>query len=235
MSKPGWGAIVQGELKDLEKWADRLKEPFDPWTEIHGKDTVLRSASLDQATTASDVRDRALAYIDRLNGAVALSQHVRPLRFGGVLQFVADGPPHRILFSETFFDAESFLRADTIQIGPDGKPIPEPPPQPSDVQRWFEIADRDDLLDDALMHFGKGANWFDIYKALECLFAGDQKAFLALNWAPEKEVERLRYTANWFRHARRRNDLPAMPLKSLDDARALLAQLLQRALRESKP
>jgi hypothetical protein len=116
MSKPGWGAIVQGELKDLEKWADRLKEPFDPWTEIHGKDTVLRSASLDQATSASDVRDRALAYIDRLNGAVALSQHVRPLRFGGVLQFVADGPPHRILFSETFFDAESFLRADTIRF-----------------------------------------------------------------------------------------------------------------------
>jgi hypothetical protein len=72
---------------------------------------------------------------------------------------------------------------------------------------------------------------------LECLFdfAGDQKAFLALNWAPEKEVERLRYTANWFRHARRRNDLPAMPLKSLDDARALLGQLFQRALRESKP
>ena len=132
---------------------------------------------------------------------------------------------------------EAILSAHSIVIGPDGQPLPQLPPQPSEVQRWFKIADRDDLLDDALMNFGKGANWFDIYKTLECLFknAGGEPAFLALNWEPQEEIERVRYTANWFRHARRRNALPAMPLKSLDDARALLGKLLQRALRESKP
>ena len=120
--------------------------------------------------------------------------------------------------------------------GPDGKPVPPPPPQPSEVQRWAKIADANDLLDDALMYFAKGADWFDIYKALECLFqnAGGEPAFLKLNWEPKKEVERLRYTANWDRHARRRNALHEIQPMSLNDARTLLGKLLRRALHEAQ-
>jgi hypothetical protein len=82
MTKPGWGAVVQGEPTDLQGWTDNLKEPFDPWVEIHGGETVLRSALLDGLATANAVRGRAPAYIDRINGAMALSQLAGPLRFG---------------------------------------------------------------------------------------------------------------------------------------------------------
>ena len=77
MSKPGWGAVVLGEPTDLEDWVHTLKEPFNPWVEVHGAETVLRSASFDELASANEVRDCAVALIERLNGVVALSQQVR--------------------------------------------------------------------------------------------------------------------------------------------------------------
>lgn len=232
MSKPGWGAVVQGEATDLEDWAYTMKEPFDPWVETHGAEAVLRSASLDELASANEVRDRAVAFIERLNGALALSQQARPVRFGGVIQFAPDGGLHRTVFAEmAAFEMRGKARAFAMVIGPDGKPVPPPPPQPSEVQRWAAIAEGNDLLDDALMYFGKASGWFDIYKALECLFkrAGGEHAFLALNWEPEGKVKRLKRTADWARHARRRNDRLENPMP-LEDARTVLGQLLRRAL-----
>jgi hypothetical protein len=100
MPTTGWGAVVQGEPGDLADWARVLKEPFDPWVEVHGNETALRSASLDQLTSATEVRDRSIAQIERLNGAMALSQGSKPLRFGGVIQFTGDGRLHRTIFAE---------------------------------------------------------------------------------------------------------------------------------------
>jgi hypothetical protein len=141
MPKVGWGAVVLGEPTDLEDWAHVLKKPFDPWVEMHGTETVLRSASLDELESASEVRDRSIAQIERLNGAMALSQGSKPLRFGGVIQFAPDGRLHRTIFAEMVaFEAGDKLRATVTVTGPDGKPVPPPPPQPSEVQRWVAIA-----------------------------------------------------------------------------------------------
>ncbi len=232
MKKPGWGVVVQGEPADLEDWAYTLKEPFDPWVQIDGDQTVLRSALFDELTSATDVRDRAIAYIDRLNGAIALSQGARPLYFGGVVEFTPAGLQHRTIFAEMVTaEARSKARAVATVIGLDGKPVSSPP-QPSEVQSWAATADDDDFLDDALIYFGRATNWFDIYKTLECLIlrhGGSEAAFLALGWASEAEITRLKRTANWARHARRKFDPPKNPMP-LRDAHALLGQLLRRAL-----
>jgi hypothetical protein len=238
MPKPGWGAIVEGEPTDLEAWQHTLKDPsFDPWVEIDDRKTVLRSASLDGLASAIEVRDGAGALIARLNGAVALSQQARPLRFGGVIQFAADGKQHRTMFPEmAALEARGgFARINVTVTGPDGKPVPEPSPQPSEVQRWAAKADGDKLLGDALMYFGKGANWFDIYKVFECLFerAGGQHEFLALNWEPKTEVNRLKHSADWARkwarHAKPKDKPPKDPM-NVNDAHVLLGRLLRRAL-----
>jgi hypothetical protein len=237
MTKPGWGAIVEGEPTDLDDWAFTLKEGFDPWVEIHADKTVLRSASFDQLTSANEVRDRALALIERVNGALAVSCRPNPARFGGVIQFAEDGTQHRTLFGEMkAVESRSKVRGFGVVIGRDGKPVPPPPPQPTEVQQWVEVAETDDLLNDALVFFGRPEDWFDIYKALECLCqrAGGEHAFLALNWEPQSEVKRLKRSADWFRHARRKNDRLENPMP-LSEARALLGKLLGRALRETKP
>ena len=47
------------------------------------------------------------------------------------------------------------------------QPIPPSPTVPSEVQAWATLADDDELLEDALIYFGRATDWFDIYKTLE--------------------------------------------------------------------
>lgn len=243
LPKVGWGTVVLGEAIDLEDWAHVLKKPFDPWVEIHGGDTVLRSTSFDELQSASEVRDRAMAYIDRLNGAMALSQNSRPVQLAGAIRFAPDGAMHKTVFLEPLLFENPrpvFGRPTMTTIGPDGQPIPPPQPpapQPSEVQRWARVADNEYWLNDALIYFGRATDWFDIYKTLECLIgkfgAGNEKNFLALNWADEDEIKRLKRTANWVaRHARRKFKRPPKPME-LPQARRLVGQLLRRALEET--
>ena len=161
MSKPGWGAVLVGEPADLDDWTFQLKEAFDPWVEVHNTETILRSASLDELTTAGDVRDRAIVLIERLNGALALSEQTKPLRIGGVIQVAPDGRLHRTLFAEggvyRILGGRAKLRATLTLTGPGGEPLPPPPPQPSQVQNWAAVAESEELLDDALIYFGRVA------------------------------------------------------------------------------
>jgi hypothetical protein len=134
--------------------------------------------------------------------------------------------------------------------GPDGEPVAPSHPQPSEVQLWAAIAQEDLLLHDALVYFGRISqrpagpvtevpDWFDIYKALECLekrFGGNETAFRNFasdrNWASRSELDLLKRTANWARHARRKFDPPPNPM-GFKEARELLGHLLRRALEEA--
>ncbi len=89
MSNPGWGAVLVGEAANLGDWT--FIEGVRTVVEVHTGHTILRSASLDELTSASEVRDRATALIERLNGALALSQRTKPLRFGSVVQLDPNG------------------------------------------------------------------------------------------------------------------------------------------------
>jgi hypothetical protein len=231
----GWGAILLGEATDLVDWKSVLAERFDPWVEVHGDDTVLRS----QSSSAEEVRTRALIQIQRLNGAVALALDtgVTSIRFGGVIEFGPDSQPQRTVnFAEMRASEQGHKAQMAFSVmGPDGKPIAATPRR-SQVQDWMQLADNDDLLGDALIYFGRGANWSDIYKTLECLisrFGGSEEKFLALQWIPHAEVKRLKWTANSvFRHAMGKFDPPPEPM-SVEHAHEFMAGLLRRALAEA--
>ncbi|MGL3108907.1 hypothetical protein [Bradyrhizobium sp. BR 1432] len=223
-----------------------LKPPFDPWVEEHGSDTILRSNSLDDLTSADEVRDRVIAHIERLNGAMFVMMQGESLQFGGVVEFACDGKMHRTMFADAACFARSRIHAAAVVIGPDGKPKLDPLPTRSQVQRWAAIADNDDLLEDALIYFGRVSApdqphpptfWFDIYKALECLIErfGENKkredTFFALDWVPA-EVERLKQTANWARHARRKFKKPS-PATTEQEAKELMARLFRKAFEKA--
>jgi hypothetical protein len=229
-----WGAILRGEPTDIEDWVHVLKKGFDPWVEVHGADTVLRSSSFDELESADHLRDRAVVLIDRLNGAVSLSQGAKPLAFGGAVEFTEDGKLRRTVFAEGHADGRAKVRAVATIVGRDGRPVTAPP-QPSDAQAWMVLAESDGFLEDAFIYFGRATDWFDLYKCLECLFlrfGGSEEAFLALHWESEQEIKRLKQSANWPRHAKRKFSPPQRPM-TLGDARALLAKLLRRALAEA--
>jgi hypothetical protein len=53
----------------------------------------------------------------------------------------------------------------------------------------MDLSDRSDHLTDALIYFGRG-EWFDIYKAIECLqaFAGGEPQLTAKQWAKPDDI-----------------------------------------------
>ncbi len=234
MSKSGWGAIIRGEADDLEDWKCILKQHFDPWVEMHENDIVLRSRWLDELSSAEEVRCQAVSQIEQLNGAMALSQGTRLIQLGGVVEFTPDGRRHTTIFLEPASLTLRGARVGVAVLTVDGKPPPEPAREPSDVQNWMALADNDDLLEDALIYFGRANNWFDIYKTIECLIlrfaGGNESTFFRLSWAPE--VELLKRTANWARHARRRYNPPKNPMP-FEKAHQLTAELLRRAFAEA--
>jgi hypothetical protein len=212
--------VLRGHDFDLQDWREMLKPPFDPWVEVHGSDAVLRSESLDGLTSASEVRDRVVAHIDRLNGAMFVMRQSQPLQFSGVVELAPDGKVHRTVFVEGGAHVRARVGAIAVVIGPDGKPKSEPPPKPSEAQTWAAIADGDDLLEDALTYFGRVSVpdpvrhpptfWFDIYKALECLIGrfGGETAFIALDWAARGASTLRVQSAQCSARDQQRQDLP---------------------------
>jgi hypothetical protein len=196
-SRIGWGVVLDGEAFDLEEWKGALKQPFDPWLMETEDGLILRSSRLDPTTPASEAYESAKALMNEVNGALGVSHRARVVRLHSIAEILSDGTrPRRLLFAQLHEEVRAKARATTVDLDPDGKPKPPPPPEPSNPQRWLSIAAEDALLADALTFFGRGDDWFDTYKALECLigrFGGGKEAdFLALGWASTDNVKLLR-------------------------------------------
>jgi hypothetical protein len=226
---------------DLADWKEALKQPFDPWVIETDDGLILRSSQLDLATTSSDACERADILMEQINGALAITDHsAEEVRAEGIAEIMSDGRRNVLVQVVGTAKARSRAGAVGVAIGPDGKPMRPPPPERSNPQQWLSIAAEDDLLADALTYFGRGNDWFDIYKALECLelrFGGERRGhverFLGLGWADADEIGRLKRTANYKRrHARLKFDPPPNPMEGTE-ARDLLAKLMARAFYEA--
>jgi hypothetical protein len=240
-SRVGWGVVLGGHAFDLADWKEALKRPFDPWImETEGK-LVLRSTVLDPAATSSEAYELAEGLMEHVNGALAISHHnAEVVRVEAVAEIMSDGASRRhVVQAAGTAKARSKAGAVGVAIGRDGKPMPPPPPERSNAQRWLSIAAEDDLLADALTYVARGDDWFDIYKALECLigrFAGGKEGdFLALGWANAEKIKLLKRTADSWRHSRRgrRGVVPPDPPMERTEARDLLAKLIARAFDEA--
>lgn len=239
-SKIGWGVELGGHAFDLEDWKEALKVPFDPWIlETEGR-LILRSIRLDPAATSSEAYERAQILMEQVNGALAVSHHnTGVVRVAAIAEMMSDGSRHVFVQVSGTAKARSRVGAVGVAIGPGGKPAPPPPPEPSNAQRWLSIAAEDDLLADALTFFGRSDNWFDIYKALECLIGdfggGKEDEFLALGWASKTKIGLLKRTADFWRHSPRGRPKVAPPPSPMEqtEARDLLAKLMARAFQEA--
>jgi hypothetical protein len=241
-SRCGWGVVLEGHVFDLEHWQDAFKQPFDPWKQRAGGSFAQadwtarpRRVRLTSAPRRSWMRSTARWRASRRTGFVRLKH---------VVEILSDGTLRRQMFEQTGEVLRLKGRA-VGGVGPDGAPEP---PKPSEPQQWLSIAAEDSarsgdetaLLADALTHFARCDDWFEVYKALECLiqrFAGREKdgqmeRFRCLGWANADEITRLRETANSKRHARGSFDPPARPMEPTE-ARDLLATLMAGAFREA--
>jgi hypothetical protein len=96
----------------------------------------------------------------------------------------------------------------------DGNLVPPPPPEPSQAQRWVQVAQHSDDVGDMVIFAGRAEDWFDIYKALDLAqsLAGGRpgRKLNALLGGASDEFERMWRTANMHRPSEpRRIRLPS--------------------------
>jgi hypothetical protein len=236
-SRTGWGVVLAGDADDLEVWREALKQqsdPLHPWVTKAEAWLILRSSLLDSEATANAAYERAKELINEVNGAMRAIRQTGIVGLDGVAEVFSDGRCRPVAIEQMVSAVrirEGFV---ATFLGADGKPKPDPEPRPSEVQRWLSIAAEDGLLADALIYFARCDDWFDVYKALECLekrFGGEEK-FLTLGWAAKGKIKLIKQTANSARHARKKFVPPPHPMERTE-ARDLLAQLMARAFHEA--
>lgn len=221
---PGWYVQLIGDTFDLEDWDYSLNEPFDPVViaEADGK-FLMKSSEFDSAASAEEVREKAKALINRVNGAMSIMHGTTPMQVGAIIRADETGGRQSYVFAEAEGIAlgRCRARATAIALGPNGEVIPPSPPQPSDAQRWNTIAADDDGVADLLEQHGKANDWYDIYKTIEfaSLLAGGEHRLWTLLGPSAADCKNLKQTANFYRHARAPR--PKSPT-SVGDAKPLL-------------
>jgi hypothetical protein len=235
--KPGWGAHLRGDPDELVEWEEKLPPVGDPWIEPSRDGPLLRSCALNDATSAQDARGRAALLVEKLNGIAAIVGLPLRLRFEGIVQIADDGRLHRTLFADPGkFCVSPGMGTRAIVRRPDGVEVPPGPPKPTETQQWMGAAASDPPLRDALGYLGKGLDWPNIYKVVECLeaFGGGERALQQSGWASANKIKLLKRTANMHRHREGKEPPPATPMPP-EEARQLIRHLVRQALQHARP
>jgi hypothetical protein len=229
----GWVARLAEDNPHRDRWSDLLKAGFDPWLEDvpAGDATVwaLRSARFQDADEGDYERARGIAapLIEQLNGAQALLGGLAPLRLAGLGYVDGRGGFSAAVFLELHQQLAPAVGVLTAELrSADGTLVPPSPSQPSEMQRWLEIAS-------LLRWSSRLDNWFDIYKAIEAaeLLGGGEHKFRAELAKKGVPIKRVRKTANSFRHTpgSKNYNKPKRPA-TLDDARAVVSAAVRLIL-----
>lgn len=230
MTDQAWGATLSGHAFDLQDWKESLLPPHEPWVEEwilnETSRLVLRSSIFENFTNGADVWNAAKALVVRLNGALAVHNRSQSLTVEGVMERRLDGSfGQHVIFAPGA--AHGRTRVGGISTGPQIGP--------TSVQKWLELADRNELIDDLLMHQSGEANWHDLYKAYELVkeLCGGQAGLEMRAWCPLR-LGLFRHTANLFRHSSAHSshqNPPAQPMP-LPEAVALVRTMTGFVLRE---
>jgi hypothetical protein len=229
----GWALELRGEKFDLDDLREGLRPPFDPWVEEYELDgaamLLLRSKNWSGLYSTADMMADARRLIDQINAVHLVGQpDARPIEYGVTLRFGQNGKPLPIMLAATGnFTLQGGRSRTTIAGRKD--PSAEAGPVPSPMQQRIARASSDDDTADLLGFVARANNWFDLYKAMECLerVAGGGHVLKAL----ETDWATVRQTANCHRHAPNEAKFP-FPLNppDLDQARAVVLRAVDKLL-----
>ena len=191
---------------------------------------TLRSNDFEGLTEPCEVYERGRILISRLNGAILLFYgDTRPLEIGHVLWIDERGVvQRRYSISSGTSRSISRVRGYSALVGPDGEEIKQSPQQ-SVPQHWNNLATKNQIVSELLLHFGKADNWYDIYKTIEFSenLAGNKNKLHSLMAGRTQDVKNLRREANFYRHAKA-NRPDVRP--TLEEAKLLLADIVRKVL-----
>ena len=213
---PNWLVRLKGEKFDLEDFPSLLRSPEHTVIEENSS-YYLKSSDFDSLSSADEVRERAIAIIDMLNGAMKLHIHnFRGVFEDGVTIIKEDGSRHHSVYLGGTIAARVKASA-TVTTSNGTQQIA---PQPSDVESWLSLAKGDKAVADAL-HFFRENTWISLYKVYEIIRddVGKNDVIIGNGWVTRKELSRFNYTAqsraalgDAARHAAKKFQPPPKPM-----------------------
>jgi len=225
--------VLKAKDPDRNAWLKMFKPPFDPCVELMPHESgdellVLKAKELDDLTTVKEAYNAGDGLIRTLNGIAGGIIGKSSVDVDGVAE-MRDGRliRHTLMRAETahFTFGGGSAEFHVIIRDNDGNII-VPPPTPTSAQSRYAASRTNELLTHALKYCAGEPDWFDLYKAMECL---EQAGFTRRG---ESEMGRFSYTANWYhRHHDMKNPPPPKPM-DLRDARRLLRARINQALDE---
>lgn len=186
------------DLEDLRTWF--VSGPIQV-VEIDvpaaGRVTALLAEEFDGLSSGEQVQAMAPRLVGQLNGVLFASDPDRPpVRVFGIYERTANGDwGHTHVSLVEKLSARD--RVTVVLTGPDGLPVPGPPPsQPV----WLALASGPtdpNPAADILIALRGEPDWFDLWKAFEIIVTDERKL---PNW-PTDEIEWFRKTASQYRHS----------------------------------
>ncbi len=226
---PNWLVRLKCEKFDLEDLPSLLRSPEHTVIEENGF-YYLKSSDFNSLSSADEVRERAIAIIDMLNGAMKLHIHnFRGVFEDGVTIIKEDGSRHHYAYLGGTIAARAKVSA-TVTTSNGTQQIA---PRPSNVESWLSLAKSDKDVADAL-HFFRENTWINFYKVYEIIKddVGGKKAITTNGWATKKGLERFTHTAqsraalgDYARHASKKDTPPAQPMP-IQEAESLIRRVL---------
>ena len=232
MSSRACGAILSGHPFDLQDCLESLPLPHDPWVEKwkigETECFILRSNGFAQLQDNTAIWEAAKLLTIRINGALAAFRKAELLTIDGIAERQADGTTTKHII---FGVGSAHVRARAGAISP------SPPAGPTLVQQWLDLANKNDLVEDLLMHLSVPPNWYDLYKAYEVIrgLSGGEKRLWARDWCPsDKTLSGFKHTANVYRHSLThpsRQNPPSNPIP-IYEAREMILSMAKHILQE---
>ncbi|WP_296585157.1 hypothetical protein [Xanthobacter sp.] len=209
MSSSSWAVELTGERFDIDDLRRLLRLPFDPWIEdiAAGAEPKphIRHSGWDQLTSASDVVADAQRIVSHINGAARLlHSDYQPVGVSNVVRLHADGRRDFIMPAITGHFSARLGRVRFRVEGVVGEGGFANECKPSILQRWLESSEENDSISELFIHLDRMNNWFDVYKSIEIIekgILGNRRRIKKLAALDTGEWERVRHTANSFRHA----------------------------------
>jgi len=217
---PNWLVRLKGEKFDLEDFSSLLRSPEHTVIEENGS-YYLKSSDFDSLSSADEVRERAIAIIDMLNGAMKLHIHnFRGVFEDGVTLIKEDGSRHHYAYLGGTIAARAKVSA-TVTTSNGTQQIA---PQPSNVESWLSLAKGDKAVADAL-HFFRENTWISLYKVYEIIRDDVGGKITTNGWASKTRLGLFTQTAQSARHASKKKSPPAQPMSILE-AESLIRGIL---------
>ena len=228
-----WALVLTGHSHDLEDWLESFPEHHWPQAVMFHDEILFFSDEMDNARDAHQSYEIGQVLLLRTNGLMRLLRNSEPLELRGVAEIDSDGRIKRHFFARI---EAGRLRARGhaigVALGRDGEIIP-PVLTETIEQEKIRLVAKEKLLADALTHISHSNNWFELYKAFECVrsFAGGHRSLVEKGWTSSTECSRFTNTADAiYRHRVDGKTPPAKPM-NLEEAKTYVCGLLRRAMR----